>query len=66
MSSLEGRIALVTGAAQGIGAAIAVGLVRQGASVLMTDIDASGAQATAAVIDAEAGIGGAAAVRTLS
>lgn len=63
MTSLEGRIALVTGAAQGIGAAIAIGLVRQGASVLVTDIDMAGAQATVASIDAEAGTGRAAAVR---
>lgn len=63
MTSLEGRIALVTGAAQGIGAAIAMGLARQGASVLVTDIDMAGAQATAAAIDAETGTGRAAASR---
>jgi NAD(P)-dependent dehydrogenase (short-subunit alcohol dehydrogenase family) len=57
---LTGKIALVTGAAQGIGAAIAVGLARQGASVLVTDIDVAGAQVTAQAIDAEAGAGRAA------
>ena len=33
-----GRIALVTGAARGIGEAIAVGLARQGATVLIGDV----------------------------
>jgi NAD(P)-dependent dehydrogenase (short-subunit alcohol dehydrogenase family) len=63
MTTLTGRVALVTGAAQGIGAAIAIGLVRQGASVLVTDIDMAGAQATLATIDAEAGQGRASAMR---
>jgi len=38
MSRLAGKAALVTGAAQGIGLAIARSFVREGASVLMTDI----------------------------
>ena len=44
---LEGRIALVTGAAQGIGQAIADTLVRNGASVVYSDIDVHAAQAAA-------------------
>ena len=36
---LAGKIALVTGAGSGLGAAIATMFVRQGARVLMTDID---------------------------
>ncbi len=44
MDSLTGKVALVTGAAQGIGAAIARAFVAEGATVLLTDIrDAQGA-----------------------
>ena len=39
MGRLQGKIALVTGAARGIGAAIAVAFVDEGASVYVTDID---------------------------
>jgi NAD(P)-dependent dehydrogenase (short-subunit alcohol dehydrogenase family) len=45
--SLSGRIALVTGAARGVGAAIAAGLARAGASVVLTDLDLQGAQRAA-------------------
>lgn len=44
---LSGKIALVTGAARGIGAAIAEAFVAEGATVLLTDIDAAGAVAAA-------------------
>lgn len=47
---LTGRVALVTGAAQGIGAAIAYGLAREGALVLSTDVNGEGAEMTAARI----------------
>lgn len=48
--SLEGEVALVTGAAGGIGQAIAWGLARSGAQVTITDIDAVGIKETAKVV----------------
>src|ERR1700753_3530651 len=39
-NSHEGRVALVTGAAQGIGQAIAIALAARGAQVIATDISA--------------------------
>ena len=40
---LKGQVALVTGAAQGIGAAVVLELARQGATVIGTDINEDGA-----------------------
>jgi 2-hydroxycyclohexanecarboxyl-CoA dehydrogenase len=45
--TLDGRVAMVTGAARGIGAAIAGRLSRLGASVAVCDIDNQGASETA-------------------
>jgi rhamnulose-1-phosphate aldolase/alcohol dehydrogenase len=56
---LAGRIALVTGAASGIGKAIATRLVAEGACVVIADLDAATAQAAAAELgtsDAAIGI----------
>jgi NAD(P)-dependent dehydrogenase (short-subunit alcohol dehydrogenase family) len=47
---LEGRIALVTGAGAGIGAAIAGGLARAGAAVIVSDRSGDTAEATAAAL----------------
>lgn len=47
---LEGRSALITGAARGIGAAFARAYVAEGATVAIGDIDAGRAEATAAEI----------------
>ena len=49
--SVAGKTALVTGAAQGLGEAIARMLVREGARVALTDINADGVMATAASIN---------------
>ena len=46
--SLAGRAAFVTGAGQGLGAAIARGLAEAGARVVLTDIDAAAVEAAAA------------------
>jgi NAD(P)-dependent dehydrogenase (short-subunit alcohol dehydrogenase family) len=52
-----GKKALVTGAAQGLGAAHAQTLAREGARVLLTDINADKVAAQAAGINAEFGAG---------
>jgi NAD(P)-dependent dehydrogenase (short-subunit alcohol dehydrogenase family) len=49
-SDLAGKVALVTGGASGIGRATVELLVAQGASVMLADIDADGARATAAAL----------------
>lgn len=49
---LAGRVALVTGAAQGIGRAIADELAAHGARVVIADVDAGAAAATAAQLRA--------------
>ncbi|MCK6210242.1 3-oxoacyl-ACP reductase FabG [Georgenia sp. EYE_87] len=45
MGLLEGRVAVVTGAAQGIGLAIAQAFVREGATVVVADLNRLGAAA---------------------
>jgi 3-hydroxybutyrate dehydrogenase len=47
---LEGRVAFVTGAASGIGLCIAQELAREGARVVVADLNASAARESAAVI----------------
>jgi len=51
--SLEGRVAIVTGAAQGIGRAIALGLASAGARVACVDLKREGYEDTAAQIRAQ-------------
>ena len=45
---LEGKVAVVTGGASGLGQAVARGLVREGACVMLGDIDGAGLERTAA------------------
>ncbi|MBE5074152.1 glucose 1-dehydrogenase [Erythrobacteraceae bacterium E2-1 Yellow Sea] len=54
---VEGKLALVTGAAQGLGAAHSRRLAEEGARVLCTDINGAGAQETAASINTTLGDG---------
>jgi 3-oxoacyl-[acyl-carrier protein] reductase len=54
---LDGRTALVTGGASGIGRAIAAAFVSEGARTVVLDRDADSAQKAAAELGAEAGVG---------
>lgn len=53
--SLEGQVAIVSGAASGIGRGIAMRLANLGAAIAIFDIDAKGGQQTAGTIQAAGG-----------
>jgi sorbitol-6-phosphate 2-dehydrogenase len=53
--TLKDEIAVVTGGAQGLGAAICHRLAREGAHVVVADLNLKGAEATAAEIEAQTG-----------
>jgi NAD(P)-dependent dehydrogenase (short-subunit alcohol dehydrogenase family) len=56
--NVDGKVAVVTGGARGIGAALAGRLVAAGARVVVADLDGDGAQAVAAALgDAAVGTG---------
>ncbi|MFZ5601611.1 MAG: SDR family NAD(P)-dependent oxidoreductase [Pseudomonadota bacterium] len=56
MKRFENKVALVTGAASGMGKSTALRLAAEGAKVLLGDINEAGNQATAAEIDAAGGV----------
>jgi 3-oxoacyl-[acyl-carrier protein] reductase len=58
MGLLEGKAAIVTGSARGIGRATAELFVREGAKVLINDIDADAAEQAASEIDGETAVFG--------
>ena len=55
MSLLQGKVAAVTGAGSGIGAASARLMARDGAAVVVSDVNIAGAEATVAAITAAGG-----------
>lgn len=56
-SRCGGKLALVTGGAQGLGRAHCIRLAQEGARVLASDINGEGAAETAAIVNAEMGAG---------
>ena len=56
MGLLDGKAAIVTGSARGIGRATAEMFVREGAKVLINDLDADVAEQTAGEIDTETAV----------
>ena len=55
MNRLAGKVALITGAGRGIGAAIALAFAREGAAVVLAELDIETARGTAARIAEQTG-----------
>lgn len=55
MNDFEGKVALVTGAATGIGRATAIAFAKSGASVVVSDVNTTKGSETANIIKGEAG-----------
>jgi len=55
MTKLEGKVAVVSGAGRGLGRAIALKLAREGARVVINDLDEEPAAETVAAIAADGG-----------
>jgi NAD(P)-dependent dehydrogenase (short-subunit alcohol dehydrogenase family) len=54
---VEDKVAIVTGAASGIGRATAIALAHEGARVALADIDENGGASVSALVDAAGGVG---------
>jgi 3-oxoacyl-[acyl-carrier protein] reductase len=54
MGLLDDKTAVVTGGARGIGLAVGQAFFREGANVVLADVDAAGAEAAVAELDASA------------
>jgi len=50
MTRVAGKVAIVTGGASGLGRASAMALAREGAAVVVTDLDTAGGEATVAAV----------------
>jgi len=55
MGQVEGKVAIVTGGASGIGAACATTLARESAKVVVTDLDDTGGRDVAGKISSAGG-----------
>lgn len=57
MSPFNGKVAVITGAASGIGRALAVAFAQEGASVALSDVDMNGLAETLRMVEAAGGSG---------
>lgn len=55
MTQLEGKVAIITGAGKGLGRGMALRFAREGAAVVVSDVDAEAAEATVSEIVASGG-----------